>query len=230
MSREAALEYLLTPGGNKIEGAELRSAVNVIYDDIPQGGASISLADYAVGDGLTDDTEGIKTAVAALKSGMTLTVPTGMTFKHTDNIVVSGLSNITMSGGGTIAHGSDADSSGGWAFEGCYDVTVENVTFTSTATTRRSGDYSHRLFLYQCGAVHVRNVTINGSAAAGILLDTTDGFVIEHCTISHTLADSLHMTHESKNGVINHVVSDYSGDDGIAVVSYDSRPTPVSNV
>ena len=135
-----------------------------------------------------------------------------------------------MTGGGTIAHIGDADSSGGWAFEGCYNVTVENVTLTSTATTRRSGDYSHRLFFYQCGAVRVRNVTINGSAAAGILLDTTDGFTIERCTISHTLADSLHMTHESKNGVIDNIVSDYSGDDGIAVVSYDSRPTRVQNV
>lgn len=230
MSKEVALGYLATSSGNKIDADELRSSVSVIYDDMPNGAASVNLGEHAVGDGITDDTDAIKTVVANLKSGMTLFIPAGKTFKHTDNIIVSGLANITMTGGGTIAHIGDADSSGGWAFEGCYNVTVENVTLTSTATTRRSGDYSHRLFFYQCGAVRVRNVTINGSAAAGILLDTTDGFTIERCTISHTLADSLHMTHESKNGVIDNIVSDYSGDDGIAVVSYDSRPTRVQNV
>lgn len=218
------------PDAKWLTPTRLKETVDVIYDDASGGSLTLNLLDYCAGDGTTDDTAGINSAIAALQNGMTLIVPSGHTFKHTDNIVVNGFTNLTVTGGGTIAHVGDADSTGGLAFEDCYDLTVENLTLTSTATTRRSGDYSHRLFIYQCGQVAIRDITVVGSAAAGILLDTVNGFDIRRCNLSYTLADTLHMTHETRNGTVTDIVSDHAGDDGVAIVSYETRPTRVRNI
>lgn len=228
MSRSTAKATLEQRSGDPatkwLTPTRLKETVDVVYDDMPtDGGASsaVSPMDYgAVGDGVADDTAALQAALDALVPGSMLWIPEGSTFRHTDDLSVVGIDNIVITGGGTIAHDSDVTNTCALRVENCNDVLVENLILTSTATTRRYGD-EHRLFLRGCTRIDVRDITINGAAAGGLHFDDCHYFTADRISVSHSLADSVHCTHASSYGTISNITSDYSGDDGVAIVSYD---------
>lgn len=175
-----------------------------------------------VGDGVTDDTTALNTALSSIPNGDTLSF-TG-TYRHTNVLTMTGKSNVTLTGGGEIAHDSDVNSTGGLSLVNCPGVVVSNLTLTSTATTRRVTDASHRLFVRDTTGATVSNVTIVGAQGAGILVDNCNTVTITGCDISYTLADSVHITNGTYNVTVSNCSSDHSGDDGCAVVSYSADP------
>lgn len=227
--------YFELPAGGTVDLATLNPLTEapVVYEGIstdPHSGEVNVLDHGAVGDGTTDDTVAIRAAIAVLESGMSLMFPSGYTFKHTSYLEIANLDRIQVTGGGTLAHVGDTDGTSALMFDGCYDVTVSDLTLTSTSTTRRDTSESHKIFFNDCSAVHVKDISIDGSQASGIMLQSVTNFVIENCTVENTNADSFHITHGSKYGLVRNCVSNLSGDDGFAIVSYDSHPTMCEHI
>ena len=194
-------------------------------------GGVVNVIDYgAAGDGTTDDTDAIRDAIDALRDDQTLLIPAGSTFKHTNYLRIDGRQRIRVTGGGTLAHSGDVDGTSSLMLIDCDDVVVSNITLTSSATTRRDGNESHRLFVQDSTSVTIKDIAIDGSQAAGVLLQTVTNFLIENVSASNTLADSFHFTHGSSYGTVRHCSSTGSGDDGFAVVSYDTHPTPCAYI
>ena len=67
--------------------------------------------------------------------------------------------------------------------------------------------------------MRIRDVTITGSAAAGLFALGSSDFVFERTHVSDTRADGIHLTYGA-SGKFDHPVVERSGDDGVAVVSY----------
>lgn len=227
--------YFELPAGGTVDLATLNPLTEapVVYEGIstdPHSGEVNVLDHGAVGDGTTDDTNAIRAAIDVLESGMSLMFPSGYTFKHTSYLEIANLDRIQVTGGGTLAHVGDTDGTSALMFDGCYDVTVSDLTLTSTSTTRRESSESHKILFNDCSAVHVKDISIDGSQASGIMLQSVTNFVIENCTVENTNADSFHITHGSKYGLVRNCVSNLSGDDGFAIVSYDSHPTMCEHI
>ncbi|MDT5095407.1 MAG: hypothetical protein QOH60_4770 [Mycobacterium sp.] len=130
---------------------------------------------------------------------------------------------------------------GGATFESTNDATsavqitadrvqLTNVTLTAPTQGKRYEDLDqHKLVLSGAGDV-VEKVTIAGSAAAGIFVNGAQGFTIRDVRITGTRADGIHMTKGSENGVVEGVDTDATGDDGVAVVSYESDRQRCSDI
>jgi hypothetical protein len=73
------------------------------------------------------------------------------------------------------------------------------------------------------------DVSVVGSAAAGVFVTGAKDFHLENVHVSGSRADGIHMTGGSGGGTLNNVRADQTGDDGIAVVSYGNE-TPCSDI
>jgi hypothetical protein len=121
--------------------------------------------------------------------------------------------------GATLQATSDATSAVQILADG---VELTNIRLTAPSEgPRMLGTDQHKLVIAGNG-VTVSNVTIVGSAAAGIFVNGAQNFGIHHVSIDGTRADGIHMTNGSGNGVVDDVQTDRTGDDAVAVVSYKS--------
>jgi len=116
---------------------------------------------------------------------------------------------------------------------------VYGLQFTAVTNTRKTAPWHTRISVYKevSGVIQVvRNTTIvgnviaptvgalapygNSSSGGGIILLRAEGFLVANNTVSRTLADGIHVTAGSKDGlVIGNKVRE-TGDDMIAAVSY----------
>lgn len=180
----------------------------------------------ALGDGVTDDTAPIQQALDAL-----LTTADTLTFSPTKVYLHSGVLRARKTGritGGTLIATNEASSS--------FQITAPNVTLTkmtlmARATTRR-WDAAEQMKLYiakTASNVNVSSVTIDGSAAAGVYVGGTNGFVLADVIVQNTRADAIHITGGASNGKVARPIVKNPGDDGVAVVSYNTA-VPCSNI
>jgi hypothetical protein len=123
--------------------------------------------------------------------------------------------------GATLQATSDATS----AVQVVADnVSVTNMTLAAPLSgTRYSSLDQHKLVL-QANGDSVSDVTITGSAAAGVFVDGASNFTLNRVTVRNSRADGIHMSRGANNGQLNNVVTEMTGDDGIAVVSYRNEP------
>jgi hypothetical protein len=171
----------------------------------------------AVGDGSTDDTAALERALAALRPGATLTLPAGHVFRHAQVLTVT-VPHVTLTGGGTLSASAEATSALQLLAD---DITLSELTLAVPVTTRRwSTPAQHRLFLGPHTGVVVRDVTVTGSAAAGVFAFGAQHFTLEDLRVADTRADGIHMTYGSAFGAVTAPQLSRTGDDGVAVVSY----------
>ena len=186
---------------------------------VPTGTPSVvrEVTSYgAVGDGHTDDTKAISTALAALAAGEALHFPAG-TYCHSAVLKVT-TERVSLTGGGTLLATDEAQSAVQIEAAG---VTVNGLTFGVASTTKRwSTPDQHKLFLGEHDGIVVNDVTITGSAAAGLFCLGTSNFVLQNVHVSDTRADGIHMTDGAHQGSVRSPLITRSGDDGVAVVSY----------
>jgi hypothetical protein len=78
--------------------------------------------------------------------------------------------------------------------------------------------------------ITVQDTTIDGSAAAGIFVNGASNFTLNRVIVMNTMADGIHMTNASHDGIVRDAVVRGTGDDGIAVVSYLSNPQAVHDI
>lgn len=103
-------------------------------------------------------------------------------------------------------------------------VQLTNVNLTAPTDGRRWSDLDQHKIAILGDQVTVANVSIVGSAAAGIFVDSAQNFRIENVSITGSRADGVHITGGSGNGVVANVRTTQTGDDAVAVVSHNSEP------
>lgn len=123
--------------------------------------------------------------------------------------------------GATLRATNDATSAVQITADG---VQLTNVNLTApTGGHRWSGLDQHKVAILG-DQVTVANVSIVGSAAAGIFVDGAQNFRIEDVSITGSRADGIHITGGSANGVVANVGTTQTGDDAVAVVSHTAEP------
>lgn len=181
----------------------------------------------AVGDGRANDTKAIRRAIATLQPGEALRFPAGKVFCHDDVLSVT-TADVQLLGPGTLR--ATAEQSSALKIEAA-GVTVDGLTLTIRNTTQRwSAPDQHKMYLGPNPGIVVRDVVIDGSAAAGLFCNGTSKFVLQRVQVNDTRADGIHMTNGSRNGVVDAPVITRSGDDAVAVVSYLQDGTPCRNI
>ncbi|UQX12187.1 right-handed parallel beta-helix repeat-containing protein [Candidatus Mycobacterium methanotrophicum] len=119
--------------------------------------------------------------------------------------------------GATLAATNDLTSSVQIRADG---VSVSNLNLTAPiGGPRYNGLEQQKLYVHGDG-VRLDDITVTGSAAAGVLLDGASNFVLNRVTVRDSRADGIHMTRGSNHGQVNNPVTERTGDDGVAVVSY----------
>ena len=187
------------------------------------GVRSLSITDFgAVADDGHDDLAAIQAAAAAAaRRGLPLRVPRG-TFEHSDLVELDGVRLV-----GTRGSVLEATSTSRQALVLSGDgAAVQDLRLTTVPVTQRlSTDESARIFV-RPGAEDYRisGTTIEGAASAGIIAFGNHG-VVEGNRVVGTLADGIHLTGGSTDVVVRRNVVRDTGDDQIAVVSYEKNGT-----
>lgn len=182
----------------------------------------------AVGDGRADDTAALERALASLRTGQSLVLPSGHVFSHARVLAVR-TPGVTLTGGGTLSASAEGSSSLQLLAD---DIRVTGLTLAVPATTHRwSAPDQHRLFLGpRTTGIVVRDVSVTGSAAAGVFSYGAQHFVLDRVRVSDTRADGIHLTNGSAFGQVSSPLVMRSGDDGVAVVSYDQDGMPCHDI
>lgn len=182
----------------------------------------------AVGDGKTDDTAALERALASLRTGQSLVLPAGHVFSHARVLAVRA-QGVTLTGGGTLSASAEGTSSLQLLAD---DVHVTGLTLAVPVTTHRwSAPDQHRLFLGpHTTGIAVRDVTVTGSAAAGVFSYGAQHFVLDRVRVADTRADGIHLTNGSAFGQVSSPQVMRSGDDGVAVVSYEQDGMPCHDI
>jgi hypothetical protein len=181
----------------------------------------------AVGDGVHDDTAALQLALDSATAAKPLVLPAGMVFAHSGVLHIR-VAGEVVEGSGTLLATAEATSS---VWIEADDVTLDGPTLATVGTTQRWSAWEQmglRLESYT-GDV-VRDVTVTGSAAAGIYVGGAGGFTLDHDTVTDTRADGIHMTDGAHDGTVIDPVTSETGDDGVAVVSYAQDGTPCHDI
>lgn len=172
----------------------------------------------ATGDGVTDDTAAIQSAIDAMEAagGGVVKFPGPATYS------VTGLTVADTSGVSVVGDpGAIIDSAGTAAvlrLDTCTDVLVEGLHIVGPGVVRDNANLGIRIDA--CTRFTVRDCVVDSTESAGIIVreGSTDG-LITGCHVHDTLADGIHVNTTSKRISIvgNNLVN--TGDDSIAVVS-----------
>ena len=178
----------------------------------------VSVLDYgAVGDGIRDDTRALQSALDDAHPGSPVVLPAGRVFRHTDLLHLR-VAGTHVTGRGTLLATRPARSA---VWVDADNITIDSITLRATGVTRRWDAYEQmKLRIAGRSHVTVRNVTVDGSAAAGIFVGGADHFVLDHVRVKNTRADGIHITAGSRLGRVVSPTVTSTGDDAVAVVSY----------
>ena len=168
-----------------------------------------------------DSTAALQANFDALKPGDALTLDPG-TYFHSGVIQIR-VPGVRINGNGaTLQATNDVTSSVQIKAAG---VTVSNLRLTAPlGGPRYSAPEQHKLLVNADNAT-LSDITIDGSAASGVFVYAANNFKLDRITVRDSRADGIHFTDGASNGVVNNVVTERTGDDGVAVVSYTEQYT-----
>lgn len=187
--------------------------------DFGAGGARVvsALDAGASGNGRTDDTAALQRVLDELRSGDTLLLPEHRVFAH-GGVLTIRHAGITITGGGTLL-ATHEDAS---AIRIAADrVTVSHVTAKTAHTSHRWRTPKQTgIWLDHHADVVLDRVTVQGAGSAGVFVQGAQSFRLSDVTVRETRADGIHMTDGASNGLVSDPLTENTGDDGVAVVSY----------
>ena len=184
---------------------------------VAPAGAILPESFGAKGDGTTDDTAALQAAINSATSGKTVFLSPEKTYRHT-KVLKFATPGVTVSGSGTLYATNESTSAVHLA---ANNIIMDGPTLRMGTTLQRWVAFEQmKLRLGNFTGLTVRNVTIDGSAAAGIYVGGSDNFLLENVTVRDTRADAIHMTGGAANGRVVRPLVSNPGDDGVAVVSY----------
>jgi Cadherin-like domain/Right handed beta helix region len=188
-------------------------------DKVEDAAAAVSANVAAVNLALTppvDSTADLQAKFNALRPGDTLILDSG-TFNYSRSLYIR-TANVSVIGNSTTLNSTNPASAA--IIIQADNVTVSNLNLTApTNLPRQDSTYRTRLVFGNSG-VHIEDVTITGGTSAGMIITGASNFVLERVTIQDTAADGVQINNGSNNGILNDVTTLRTGDDGIAVVSY----------
>ncbi|NAZ81097.1 hypothetical protein GTR02_04620 [Kineococcus sp. R8] len=212
------------------------AAVGIVSGPPPVAAAAaptartLSPGDFgARGDGVADDTAALQRALDALAPGDTLRVPRGQVFRHTDILTIR-TAGVRVTGPGALLATNEARSE---VFVDADRVVLDGGLVLRMGVTTRRWDAFEQMKLRVGGrsGVVVRDVTIDGAAAAGLYVGSgASGFQLDDVRVRGTRADGIHITGAAHDGVVRRPVVEGTGDDGVAVVSYENDGAPVRRI
>jgi parallel beta-helix repeat protein len=170
--------------------------------------------------GAQDSTAALQAKFDALRPGDTLRLDPG-TYEHGGLIVIK-VPGVRIDGNGaTLAATNEVTSSvqirADW-------VSVSNLNLSAPLGGKRYDTFDqHKLFV-ATNNVTLSDITVTGSAAAGVFLLGANNFRLDNITVRDSRADGIHMSDGSSNGVVNNVLTERTGDDGVAVVRAQQGP------
>lgn len=175
---------------------------------------------------VADSTSELQARFDALPPGGSITLDP-VTYPHSGVLVIR-VPGVRIDGNGaTLQATNDSTSAVKLAAD---NIALSNVTLAAPREGQRfSGLDQHKLVVTGNG-VSVSGVNVDGSAAAGVFVFGARDFRIDNVSISGTRADGLHMTHGAAGGSVSNVRTNQTGDDGIAVVSYQNDPAPTTDI
>ncbi len=179
----------------------------------------VVLAPAASGIPPGDATAHLQAELDQLAPGQTLVLEPG-TYQHSDILTIR-VPGVQIDGNGaTLVATNDARSGLQIWADG---VSIRNMNLAAPlAGQRYYGTDQHKL-LVRADGVTLSNVTITGSAAAGVYIAGASNFRLDQVTVRDTRADGIAMSAGSSAGQVNNALTERTGDDGISVVSYTDR-------
>lgn len=181
----------------------------------------------AVGNGITDDSAALQRFFDAGTANNELMLPRGMVYAHSNVLQVRNAGELLV-GPGMLLATAEA-TSGVWLM--ANNITVDDVAFKVARTTKRWVAFEQmEVRLGGYSGITLQDVSVDGSAAAGIYVGDASHFTLDHVTVANTRADGIHMTGGSSYGTVISPTTVNTGDDGIAVVSYTQDGAPCHDI
>ncbi len=203
----------ITPGmGETIGNVARVERVDITLNDLPIDIRSAG----AVGDDMTDCTAAI--LAATLVGGGNLWIPKGVF--RVDEFVIDGLTDFIIDGVGTISCVDPLQPVALIKNAARFEVRG-GVTFTHADISGGRTNTGHGLHLQDCDDFRVQHHS-KGTTAAGVYVAGCSGGTLLGGLSESTLADGIHITGASTDIRVHGNLSRDTGDDGIAVVSYQS--------
>ncbi|MBU3023747.1 right-handed parallel beta-helix repeat-containing protein [Aestuariibacter sp. A3R04] len=169
-----------------------------------------------------DDTIAIINAISELKkrNNVVLEFSEGE-YNYSKVIRIENLSHFAVVGRNTKLVSSDHNNSA-IIFNHCSDFTISGFHIISEKNELRRQEFEKTgISILNSKNFTVKNNLIYRSAAAGLVIARGSSyFQIHDNVVLETKADAIHTTGASAYGLIYNNITDNSGDDGIAVISY----------
>jgi len=162
----------------------------------------------------------------AAKSGRPVRLQSG-TFRHSDLLTLHGI-DVSGEGASTVLEGTTPNKSAVVLTDS--GAKLSNMKLVFKATGRSAYDESALVLARGAQNFTIGNLTMDGSDSVGIFVQGSSKGTIENNDISNTLADSIHITGGSSDITVRNNTTHNSGDDGIAVVSYEKNGKRVEHV
>jgi YVTN family beta-propeller protein/VCBS repeat-containing protein len=163
-----------------------------------------------------DSTSLLQSMFDALRPGDTLTLAP-QTYRHSGVLTIR-VPGVTIIGNGATLYATDDNTSSVQIL--ADNVTLKDITLGAALTGPRHYAPQHHKLVIMADHVTVTDVVINGSAGAGIYIDGSGYFELNDVRVIRSRADGIHMTNGSHDGVVSNPYTEWTGDDGVAVVSY----------
>lgn len=189
------------------------------------------------GDGATDNTAALQSSIDAAAPGSTIHFPPGI-YNHNEVVRVRTRGITLLGTEDSVLVATNPDRTALIIEED--DVTIQGVEFHAATTTRRGAGWHARIAIMRdvptFGMQPVMRTTIrdcrivnggppgsalaNSASTCGIIAIRAQDFEISGNVVRRSLADGIHITGGSRNGVVANNEIQETGDDMIAVVSY----------
>jgi hypothetical protein len=182
----------------------------------------------ASGDGKTDSRAAIQKAFDQAKvKGLDVFIPAG-TFIHSGTLTATDI-RIFGAGDDSILKSSV------YGQEALYlkgtGVALSDVHLIGVGGKRLSTDPSQKVVVENAQDFRIERVHVEGTTTGGIKINSSANGYIADNFIENTHADSIHVTRASHHILVERNTIRYSGDDGIAVVSYGgTSSSPVHDI
>jgi hypothetical protein len=187
--------------------------------------AFVSSGKLAKGDPPGDRTAELQAKFDQLKPGETLKLEP-VTYQHSGIIYIR-VPGVLIDGNGATLQSTNDLTSGVWIVGD--NVSVSNLKLTAPLSGPRYYNTDQHKIVVGANGVRLSNITITGSASAGIYIAGSN-FRVDRVTVRDTRADGIDITAGASNGEVNDSTTERTGDDGFAVVSLISEPEPCRNI
>lgn len=177
-----------------------------------------SVKDFgAKGDGRTDDTTALQKAFDQTPSGAILAFPKGV-YLHSRTLRLTKDGTILLGKGGILKATNTNDQAIVLAGN---KSSILNLSLWGVGERRLTQPQTTKIVV-RGRWNQVLNNNVAGGSSAGIFVFGASDFRISGNTVHDTLADGIHMTRGARRGLVENNIVYHTGDDPIAVVSYQN--------